>query len=57
MTRIKELEVVVLDIQANLRELNALEDYKGADYSELLTDLKWSNQMLKHRLTTLRNRR
>ena len=57
MTRIKELEVVVLDIQANLRELNALEDYKGADYSELLVDLKWSNQMLKHRLITLRNRR
>lgn len=56
MTKIKHLEEVVLDIQANLRELKVLEDYDGADYSELLSDLKWSNQMLRHRLTTLQLR-
>ena len=41
------------EMQITLRELAVLEDYDGADYSEVLDELKWNHQMLKHRLTTL----
>ena len=54
LTRIKDIQQVINEMQITLRELKVLEDYDGADYSEVLTELKWNHQMLKHRLTTLR---
>ena len=52
-TRIKHLQNEIGEMQITLRELAVLEDYDGADYSEVLDELKWNHQMLKHRLTTL----
>ena len=53
MTEIQQLKDELLDIGATLRELEVLEDYTDADYSEVLMDMKWSHQQLKHRLLNL----
>jgi len=53
---ISEIRDELLDMLITLRELEVLEDYNDVDYSEVLTDIKWSHQMLKHRLETLRLR-
>ena len=55
MNEVKALQKEVSDMQITLRELAVLEDGFGADYSEVITDVKWSHQQLKHRLQTLRN--
>jgi len=39
-----------------LNELDILEDYDGADYSEVDTDYRWLVQQLEHRRTTLQKR-
>ena len=54
MTKIKELQQVTMEIKDILNDLNILEDYEEADYTEVLYDLKWTKQGLQHRLTTLR---
>ena len=56
LTTIKQLQYELGEMQVTLRELSVLEDYDGADYSEVLTDVKWIHQQCKHRLQTLRNR-
>ena len=55
MSEVKVLQKEVSDMQITLRELAVLEDGFGADYSEVITDLKWLHQMLRHRLQTLQN--
>ena len=57
MTKIKEIQQECTEMQATLRELSTLEDYQGADYSDVLTEIKWNHQMLKHRLLSLQQRR
>ena len=52
--RIKELQQCVMEIKDILNDLNVLEDYEEADYSEVLMDLRWTKNRLQHRLTTLR---
>ena len=39
-----------------INELEILEDFEGADYSEIQTDLGWIVQQLEHRRTTLQKR-
>ena len=53
MTSIKQIQNELGEMQITLRELSVLEDYQGADYSEVFTDVKWLHQMLKHRLLSL----
>ena len=55
MNEIKQLQYEVNEMADTLKELAVLEDGFGADYSEVITDVKWSHQQLKHRLQTLRN--
>ena len=55
MNEVKVLQNEVSEMAVTLRELAELEDGFGADYSEVITDIKWSHQMLKHRLQTLQN--
>ena len=39
-----------------LNELSVLEDFDGADYSEVDVDYRWIVQQLEHRRTTLQKR-
>ena len=39
-----------------LNELDILEDYEDADYSEVETDYEWLTKQLEHRRTTLQKR-
>lgn len=55
MNEVKILQNEVSEMAVTLRELAELEDGFGADYSEVITDVKWTHQQLKHRLQTLRN--
>ena len=55
MNEVKVLQNEVSEMAVTLRELAVLEDGFGADYSEVITDVKWTHQQLKHRLQTLRN--
>ena len=55
-TTIKQLQKEIMDMGETLKELAVLEDYNGADYSEVLDELKWNHQMLKHRLLSLQLR-
>ena len=56
MNEVKVLQNEVSEMAVTLRELAELEDGFGADYSEVITDIKWSHQMLKHRLLSLQKR-
>lgn len=40
-----------------LDELSLLETFEGADYSDVVTDLKWNRVMLENRVKTLQTRR
>lgn len=55
MNEVKVLQNEVSEMAITLRELAVLEDGFGADYSEVITDVKWTHQQLKHRLQTLQN--
>ena len=57
MTKIKEVQQVVMEIKDILNDLNVLEDYEYADYGEVLMELKWIKNDLNHRLITLRLRK
>lgn len=53
---IKYLKHLHSRMETVLDELEVLEDYEGADYSEVRTDFAWLVNMLEHRRTTLQKR-
>ena len=55
-TPIKKLKLIHARMETVLNELDVLEDYEQADYSEVETDYRWIVQMLEHRRTTLQKR-
>ena len=57
MTSITEVQKETMDLLITLRELEVLEDYDGADYTAVLSDLQWNHYELKERLTTLQRRK
>ena len=57
MTALKRIEHELLESLRVVRELKPLEDYKGADYSDVETDIKWNRRMLENRVKSLQSRR
>ena len=57
MNPIKQLQHECNEMQIVLRELSVLEDYSDADYSDVVTDVKWNRVMLEDRLKNLRLRK
>ena len=57
MNPIKVLQHECNEMQIVLRELSVLEDYSDADYSDVVTDVKWNRVMLEDRLKNLRLRK
>ena len=55
-TPIKRLKLTHARMETVLNELDVLEDYDGADYSEVDTDYRWLVQQLEHRRETLQRR-
>jgi hypothetical protein len=53
MTEISEIINELLSMICTMKQLDKVETYKDADYSEVIVDLKWSHQQCKHRLATL----
>ena len=56
MTALKRIEHELLESLRVVRELKPLEDYKGADYSDVETDVRWNRRMLENRLKNLQMR-
>ena len=56
MKPIKELKHYNNRLTTVLNELEVLEDYKNADYSDVLTDIKWNVHMLENRREQLQRR-
>ncbi len=56
MSDLKQLQYELGEMQVTVRELSVLEDYNGADYSDVISEVRWNHMMLKHRLDTLRRR-
>ena len=52
---ILELLEVSIDLVCILKKLSEIDDGCGADFSEVLTDLKWSKMTLENRLKTIRS--
>lgn len=50
---LKKIEHELLESLRIVRELKPLEDYKGADYHDVLVDIKWNKVMLENRLKNL----
>lgn len=48
-----ELLLVSIDIVSIVNELNKKENMVNADYSDVLTDLKWNRHILRNRLEHL----
>jgi hypothetical protein len=57
MNPIKQLQHECTEMMCVLRELAVLEDYCDADYSDVVTDVKWNRVMLENRLKNLRLRK
>ena len=57
MNPIKVLQHECNEMMSVLRELAVLEDYCDADYSDVVTDVKWNRVMLENRLKNLRLRK
>ena len=53
---IKQLKHYNNRLTTVLNELAVLEDYKDADYSDVVTDLAWNLRMLENRRETLQRR-
>ena len=56
MTALKRIEHELLESLRVVRELKPLEDYRGADYSDVETDVRWNRRMLENRLKNLQMR-
>ena len=50
---ILELLEVSIDLVCILKKLSEIDDGCGADFTEVLTDLKWSKMTLNNRLNSL----
>lgn len=50
---ILEMMMVCIDLVCILKQLCECDDGCGADFSEVLTDLKWSKMTLNNRLNSL----
>ena len=57
MSELKHIIHELNEMGVTVQQLAKLEDYDDVDYSEVVTDLQWLHQMLKHRLTTLQLRK
>ena len=53
---LKKIEHELLESLRIVRELKPLEDYKGADYSDVVTDIRWNRVMLENRVKSLKMR-
>jgi len=53
---IKQLKHYNMRLTTVLNELAVLEDYKDADYSDVVTDIAWNLRMLENRRETLQRR-
>ena len=53
---IKQLKHYNMRLTTVLNELEVLEDYEGADYSDVVTDIGWNVQMLENRREQLQRR-
>ncbi|WP_406533396.1 hypothetical protein [Methanobrevibacter sp.] len=51
---LKEILKVCVDLVCISRQLCELDDGCGADFSEVVTDLKWNRMTLQNRLTSLK---
>ena len=51
---IQEILKVCVDLVSISNELGKLEDGCGVDYSDVITDLKWTRMTLENRLRTLK---
>ena len=51
---ILEMLNVSIDLTCILKQLSECDDGCGADFSEVLTDLKWSKMTLNNRLNSLK---
>ena len=56
MKPIKELKLLNSRLTTVLNELEVLEDYENADYSDIVTDIRWNVVMLENRRETLQRR-
>lgn len=57
MNPIKQLRYECQRISDALDELTVLETFEDADYSDVVTDLKWNRVMLENRVKNLQLRR
>jgi chaperonin cofactor prefoldin len=55
-TPISKMKLTHSRMTTVLNELEVLEDYENADYSEVETDYRWLVQQLEHRRETLQRR-
>ena len=53
---IEKMKMTHARMETVLTELSVLEDFEGADYSEVEVDYMWIVQQLEHRRTTLQKR-
>lgn len=53
---IQEILKVCVDLVSISNELGKLEDGCGVDYSDVITDLKWTRMTLENRLRSLKGR-
>jgi len=51
---IREILKVCIDLITIANELSKIENGCGVDYSDVITDLKWSKMTLENRLKTLK---
>ena len=51
---IREILKVCIDLITVANELSKVENGCGVDYSDVITDLKWSKMTLENRLKTLK---
>lgn len=57
MNPIKEIRHECQLIENALDELSVLETFEGADYSDVVTDVRWNRIMLENRVKSLQSRR
>ena len=57
MSNLKKLQFELGEMQATVSQLQELEDYDGADYSEVIQDTRWLHVQLRHRLSSLQMRK
>ena len=53
---IKQLQHYNMRLTTVLNELSVLEDFEGADYSDVVTDIGWNVRMLEQRREQLQRR-